>query len=158
MHLLLDQHYVFTTARDAGFEPWTCVERLPRERGMESEAGWLPSRRTLRLDGHDRAALGEARAPLAADCGAGVRDALDPDGWRAASPLLAEPRFGRVSARAAAWFETDPRAFTQTFRVHHGRASSGWAEAALPGPRSDPGGDGSGSSHGDRNLEARPAV
>jgi uncharacterized protein (UPF0276 family) len=62
-HLLLDLHNVFTTAKNAGFEPWEYVERLPLERvieihvsgGCDSEAGWLPSKRTLRLDSHDQA-------------------------------------------------------------------------------------------------------
>jgi uncharacterized protein (UPF0276 family) len=71
-HLLLDLHNVFTTAMNAGFEPWNYVERLPLERvieihlsgGSESEAAWLPSRRTLRLDSHDAAVPEEVWALL----------------------------------------------------------------------------------------------
>lgn len=62
-HLLLDLHNVFTTAKNAGFEPWEYVERLPLERvieihvsgGCDSESGWLPSKRKMRLDSHDEA-------------------------------------------------------------------------------------------------------
>jgi len=63
MHLVLDLHNVYTTALNAGFDPLAYVDDLPLERvievhlsgGSESEAGWLPSRRVLRLDSHDQA-------------------------------------------------------------------------------------------------------
>lgn len=61
--LLLDLHNVFTDAANGGFDASEYVERLPLERvieihvsgGGESDPRWLPSRRTLRLDGHDGA-------------------------------------------------------------------------------------------------------
>jgi len=60
-HMLLDLHNVYTTAVNAGFEPWNYIELLPLERvieihlsgGSESEAAWLPSGNVLRLDSHD---------------------------------------------------------------------------------------------------------
>jgi uncharacterized protein len=62
-HLLLDLHNVYTTALNAGFDPWRYVERLPLERvieihvsgGTESDPRWLQSRRVMRLDSHDNA-------------------------------------------------------------------------------------------------------
>lgn len=62
-HLLLDLHNVYTTAQNAGWEPWAYLERLPLDRvieihlsgGSESPAAWLPSGRSLRLDSHDNA-------------------------------------------------------------------------------------------------------
>lgn len=63
MHLLLDLHNVYTTARNAGFDPRDWVERLPLERvievhvsgGVDSDPAWLPEGRTMRLDSHDDA-------------------------------------------------------------------------------------------------------
>jgi len=63
MHLLLDLHNVYTTALNAGFDPWRYIERLPLERvieihvsgGSESEPEWLRSGRSMRLDSHDGA-------------------------------------------------------------------------------------------------------
>jgi uncharacterized protein (UPF0276 family) len=60
-HLLLDLHNVFTTARNGGFEPERYVDRLPLDRvieihvsgGRDSEPGWLPDGRRIRLDSHD---------------------------------------------------------------------------------------------------------
>jgi hypothetical protein len=63
LHLLLDLHNVYTTAVNAGFDPWSYVERLPLERvielhlsgGAPSDPAWLPSGKVLRLDSHDDA-------------------------------------------------------------------------------------------------------
>ena len=60
-HLLLDLHNVYTTARNADFDPWEYIERLPLERvieihlagGAESPPQWTPSGRIFRLDSHD---------------------------------------------------------------------------------------------------------
>jgi uncharacterized protein (UPF0276 family) len=62
-HLLLDLHNVYTMAENFGFDPLAYLERVPLERvielhvsgGRDSEAGWLPSGRVMRLDGHDDA-------------------------------------------------------------------------------------------------------
>ena len=62
-HLLLDLHNVYTTAANAGFDPWEYVRRLPLHKvieihlsgGSDSDAAWLPDRSTLRLDAHDAA-------------------------------------------------------------------------------------------------------
>ncbi|AKT36693.1 DUF692 domain-containing protein [Chondromyces crocatus] len=62
-HLLLDLHNVYTMAQNLGFEPRDYLARLDLNRvieihlagGRTSEPGWLPSGRTLRLDGHDDA-------------------------------------------------------------------------------------------------------
>lgn len=59
--LLLDLHNVFTMAVNFGFDPLDYIRRLPLEKVLEihlsggsmSPAGWLPSRRSLRLDAHD---------------------------------------------------------------------------------------------------------
>lgn len=61
MHLLLDLHNVFTMAENLGFDPEAYLERAPLDRvieihlagGRRSRPEWLPSGRTLRLDGHD---------------------------------------------------------------------------------------------------------
>ncbi|HUR28938.1 MAG TPA: DUF692 family protein [Planctomycetota bacterium] len=60
-HLLLDLHNVYTTALNAGFEPWEYVQRLPLARvieihvsgGRDSDPRWLASGATRRLDSHD---------------------------------------------------------------------------------------------------------
>jgi len=62
-HLLLDLHNVYTTALNAGFDPWEYVKRLPLERvieihvsgGADSDPAWLASGATRRLDSHDDA-------------------------------------------------------------------------------------------------------
>jgi len=62
-HLLLDLHNVHTMALNLGFDAAAYVGRLPLDRvielhlsgGAESNPGWLPSGRTLRLDSHDAA-------------------------------------------------------------------------------------------------------
>ena len=62
-HLLLDLHNVYTMAVNLGFDPLAYVDRLPLGRvievhlsgGAESNPGWLPSGRTVRLDSHDAA-------------------------------------------------------------------------------------------------------
>jgi uncharacterized protein (UPF0276 family) len=62
-HLLLDLHNLYTMALNFGFEPEAYLERLDLSRvielhvsgGRDSEAAWLPSGRTMRLDGHDDA-------------------------------------------------------------------------------------------------------
>jgi uncharacterized protein (UPF0276 family) len=62
-HLLLDLHNVYTTALNAGFDPHAYLARLPLDAvieihlsgGSESQAGWLPGGRSLRLDSHDSA-------------------------------------------------------------------------------------------------------
>jgi hypothetical protein len=48
--------------------------------------------------------------------------AIDADGLRIAGLLVAKLRFERImngSGSAAAWFESDPRAFTEAFRRYH---------------------------------------
>lgn len=62
-HLLLDLHNVYTTARNAGFDPDAYLARLPLDDvieihlsgGSDSPAAWLPGGRSLRLDSHDTA-------------------------------------------------------------------------------------------------------
>jgi uncharacterized protein len=62
-HLLLDLHNVHTMALNLGFDAAAYLDRLPLHRvielhlsgGAESNPGWLPSGRTLRLDSHDGA-------------------------------------------------------------------------------------------------------
>ena len=59
--LVLDLHNVHTMAVNLGFEPEAYLARLDLDRVLElhisggtySEPGWLPSRRSLRLDSHD---------------------------------------------------------------------------------------------------------
>lgn len=71
-HLLLDLHNVHATALNVGFDPWDYVRALPLERvieihvsgGSESEPAWLPSKRSMRLDGHDGAVPEEVWALL----------------------------------------------------------------------------------------------
>src|SRR5215471_5976053 len=61
--LLLDLHNVWTVAENASFDPDAWLERAPLERVIEihiaggkySDPGWLPSGRSMRLDGHDAA-------------------------------------------------------------------------------------------------------
>ena len=63
MHLLLDLHNVYTSAMNFGFDAREWLARAPLDRvieihvsgGSESDPAWLPSGRTLRLDGHDAA-------------------------------------------------------------------------------------------------------
>ena len=63
MHLLLDLHNVFTMGQNFGFDPRDYLARLDLSRvielhlsgGSDSDPRWLPSGRTLRLDGHDGA-------------------------------------------------------------------------------------------------------
>jgi hypothetical protein len=60
-HLLLDVHNLFTMAQNFGFDAAEYVARLDLERvieihlsgGCDSDPGWLPSRRVMRLDSHD---------------------------------------------------------------------------------------------------------
>jgi uncharacterized protein (UPF0276 family) len=62
-YLLLDLHNVYTMALNFGFDMDEYVARLDLSRvielhvsgGSESDPAWLPSRRVLRLDGHDGA-------------------------------------------------------------------------------------------------------
>jgi uncharacterized protein len=62
-HLLLDLHNLFTMAQNFGFEPEAYLGRLDLGRvieihlsgGSASDPDWLPSRRVVRLDGHDDA-------------------------------------------------------------------------------------------------------
>jgi uncharacterized protein (UPF0276 family) len=62
-HLLLDVHNLYTMALNFGFAPERYLEALPLERVIElhlsggtmSPPEWLPSGRSLRLDGHDDA-------------------------------------------------------------------------------------------------------
>ena len=62
-HLLLDLHNVFTMAQNVGADPYAYLARLDGSRVIEihvsggamSDPQWLPSRRSLRLDGHDTA-------------------------------------------------------------------------------------------------------
>jgi len=62
-HLLLDLHNVFTMAVNTGGDPEEYLDRTDCSRvieihlagGATSRPEWLPSGRTLRLDGHDRA-------------------------------------------------------------------------------------------------------
>jgi hypothetical protein len=66
-----------------------------------------------------RAAIADPSTP------AGVRaqlEAIDEDGLRIAGLLVTKLRFERLmngSQRAALWFETDPRGFTDAFRAYH---------------------------------------
>lgn len=61
MHLLLDLHNVYTTAQNVGFDPLDYLDRIPFDRVIEihlsggtmSDASWLPSGKSLRLDSHD---------------------------------------------------------------------------------------------------------
>ena len=61
MHLVLDLHNVFTMAENFGFDPDAWLARLDLARvieihlsgGADSDPAWLPSGRTLRLDGHN---------------------------------------------------------------------------------------------------------
>jgi uncharacterized protein (UPF0276 family) len=62
-HLLLDLHNVYTMAQNHGFDPADYLRRLDLGKvieihvsgGSDSDPRWLPSRRVLRLDGHDGA-------------------------------------------------------------------------------------------------------
>lgn len=62
-HLLLDVHNLYTMALNFGFAPERYLEALPLDRVIElhlsggtmSPPEWLPSGRSLRLDGHDDA-------------------------------------------------------------------------------------------------------
>jgi uncharacterized protein (UPF0276 family) len=62
LHLLLDLHNLHAMARNLRFDPLTYLAALPLDRVIEihvaggggSNAAWLPSRRSLVLDGHDR--------------------------------------------------------------------------------------------------------
>ena len=62
-HLVLDLHNVYTMAQNFGFDPAAYLRRLDLGKvieihvsgGSESDPGWLPSGRVLRLDGHDGA-------------------------------------------------------------------------------------------------------
>lgn len=59
--LLLDLHNVYTMGQNLGFDPLDWIARAPLDRvleihvsgGSESEPGWLPEGRILRLDSHD---------------------------------------------------------------------------------------------------------
>ena len=61
MHLLLDLHNVYTTAQNVGFDPveylqqidFDLVIELHLSGGTMSDASWLPSGKSLRLDSHD---------------------------------------------------------------------------------------------------------
>lgn len=63
LHLLLDLHNVYTMAENLGFDAQAYLARLDLSRvieihlsgGTSSDAGWLPSGRSLRLDSHDDA-------------------------------------------------------------------------------------------------------
>jgi uncharacterized protein (UPF0276 family) len=71
-HLLLDLHNVHTMAIDHGFDPREWLARCDLESvieihvsgGSESDPAWLPSGRTMRLDGHDGAVPEEVWALL----------------------------------------------------------------------------------------------
>ncbi|MGH7149669.1 MAG: DUF692 domain-containing protein [Planctomycetota bacterium] len=60
-HLLLDLHNLYTNAVNLGFDAEAYLDRLDLSRVIEihvsggslSEAGWLPSKRVMRLDSHD---------------------------------------------------------------------------------------------------------
>jgi uncharacterized protein (UPF0276 family) len=60
-HLVLDLHNLFTMGQNFGFDPAEYLARLDLAKVIEihvsggsySDAGWLPSRRVLRLDSHD---------------------------------------------------------------------------------------------------------
>lgn len=60
--ILLDLHNLYAMATNLGFDPEAYVARLPFARVVEihlagggaTESGWLPSGRTMVLDGHDR--------------------------------------------------------------------------------------------------------
>lgn len=62
-HLLLDLHNVYTMARNVGADADAYLDSLDLDRvleihvsgGDDSDPAWLPSRRVLRLDSHDRA-------------------------------------------------------------------------------------------------------
>jgi uncharacterized protein (UPF0276 family) len=62
-HLLLDLHNVYTMAQNHGFDPADYLRLLDLGKviaihvsgGSDSDPRWLPSRRVLRLDGHDGA-------------------------------------------------------------------------------------------------------
>ncbi|UJR80264.1 DUF692 domain-containing protein [Sandaracinus amylolyticus] len=62
-HLLLDLHNLHTMSLLHGFDPHAWLARAPLDRvielhvsgGRESDPRWLPSGRTMRLDGHDDA-------------------------------------------------------------------------------------------------------
>ena len=76
-HLLLDLHNVHTMAHNTGGDPWAYLDRIQLDTvieihlsgGADSEPGWLPEGRTMRLDSHDHAipepvwALFERTAP-----------------------------------------------------------------------------------------------
>ena len=63
MHLLLDLHNVFTMAQNVGFSAQEYLRRIDLSRvielhisgGTHSDASWLRSGRSLRLDSHDDA-------------------------------------------------------------------------------------------------------
>lgn len=62
-HLVLDLHNVYTMAKNLDFDPRAWLDACDLDRvieihvsgGSESHPQWLPSRRSLRLDGHDGA-------------------------------------------------------------------------------------------------------
>lgn len=62
-HWLLDLHNLHTTAVNTGIDPQAWLDAAPLERVIEihisggswSEPGWLPSKRSLRLDSHEGA-------------------------------------------------------------------------------------------------------
>ncbi|HKB16821.1 MAG TPA: hypothetical protein VKF62_12200 [Planctomycetota bacterium] len=80
--------------------------------------------------------LDQAKAD--ADLPAPLKEALaaaDPDGLRLTALLVAKLRFERLirgSSEAGAWFDRDPRGFTETFRRYH---------AQLPPTTSEPRGE-----------------
>lgn len=63
MHLLLDLHNVYTSAKNFGFDPNDYVAKLNLDKVIElhlsggtmSDPSWLPTNRSLRLDSHDSA-------------------------------------------------------------------------------------------------------
>jgi uncharacterized protein (UPF0276 family) len=69
-HLLLDLHNVWTMAQNVGADPAAWLDRLDASRvieihlsgGEQSQPGWLPEGRTLRLDSHDHAVPDEVWA------------------------------------------------------------------------------------------------
>jgi uncharacterized protein (UPF0276 family) len=89
-YLLLDLHNAYAFCRNLGvdFDAW--LDRLPWERvleihlsgGSESDPGYLPSRRSLRLDSHDAAVPDEV--------------------WRAFASAL--PRASGLRAVVLEWF------------------------------------------------------
>lgn len=103
-HLLLDLHNVHTMALNLGFDAAAYVDRLPLDRvievhvsgGAESNPGWLPSGRTLRLDSHDHAVpdevwrLLERVVPRCPNLRAVVLERLERTAGQGDIPLLRE--------------------------------------------------------------------